>query len=149
MGLLAKFTQKVAPVLGKFGGLVPVIGPQLQRAGQLLSKIGPKAGAIIGGGAAFGLGEAAVTRALGPSMVGGPPGMQAGGGGGGLCIIGPDGHKYKQSRPRPASPGGRWYRCRPRGRGLSARDIRGCQKVMRVVQHFGYKPKLKHRSKRR
>jgi len=34
-------------------------------------------------------------------------------------------------------------------RGLSASDIRGAQKVARLVQHFGYKPKVKAHRKRR
>jgi hypothetical protein len=32
-----------------------------------------------------------------------------------------------------------------RAKGLSGRDIQGAQKVARVVQCFGYKPKMKYR----
>ena len=38
---------------------------------------------------------------------------------------------------------------RRKGRGLSASDIRGAQKVARLVQHFGYKPKIKARRRGR
>jgi hypothetical protein len=34
-------------------------------------------------------------------------------------------------------------------RGLTASDIRGAQKVARLVQHFGFKPKIKARRRRR
>ena len=38
---------------------------------------------------------------------------------------------------------------RRRRRGLSGRDIEGAQRVARVVQAFGYKPKIQRRKKRR
>jgi len=38
---------------------------------------------------------------------------------------------------------------RRRRRGLSGRDIEGAQRVARVVQTFGYKPKMQRRKKRR
>ena len=41
------------------------------------------------------------------------------------------------------------YMPRRRRAGLTARDIKGAQKVARVVQAFGYKPKMQHRKKRR
>ncbi len=140
-------------LLSKVGGLVSRIAPILPipgagiigKLGGALSRIGLKTTAVaVGTGAAFGVGEYAVGRATG-----GGGGFPAGMPGGRVCIIGPDGHKYAMSQPRPASPGGRWYRCRPRGRGLSARDIRGAQKVARVVRYFGFKPKLSHHRRRR
>jgi len=38
---------------------------------------------------------------------------------------------------------------RRRRRGLSGRDIEGAQRVARVVQAFGYKPKIKRTKRRR
>jgi len=38
---------------------------------------------------------------------------------------------------------------RRKGRGLTASDIRGAQKVARLVQHFGFRPKIKARRRRR
>jgi hypothetical protein len=50
---------------------------------------------------------------------------------------------------RPALGADDGYAPRRRRAGLTARDIKGAQKVARVVQAFGYKPKLQHRKKRR
>lgn len=38
---------------------------------------------------------------------------------------------------------------RRKRRGLSAADIRGAQKVARLVQHFGFRPKIKARKRGR
>jgi hypothetical protein len=38
---------------------------------------------------------------------------------------------------------------RKKRRGLSASDIRGAQKVARLVQHFGFRPKIKARKRGR
>lgn len=145
MGLLAKiggFISKVAPVLPIPGA--GIIG----KIGGVVSKIGvKKAAVIVGAGAGFEAGSALVRRG-----VGGGGGGMAGGFAGGMpdvCAYGPDGHKYRLSKPRAASAGGRWVRCRPRGQGLSARDIRGAQKVARVVHAFGWKPKMAKRKRGR
>lgn len=138
MGLLAKFGG-----LASFGAsFIPGVGGLAAKA---ITALTAHPLAAVGGAGAVGAAAGAGTAlALTGGGGGGPPGMMRR-----VCVIGPDGHKYAMSKPRPASPGGRWYRCRPRGRGISARDIRGAQKVARVVHAFGWKPKMHKRKGRR
>jgi hypothetical protein len=64
-----------------------------------------------------------------PMYPGGPMGFAAPARGGGFASSGGPRKKHR--------------------RGLTASDIRGAQKVARVVQHFGYKPKIKARRRGR
>jgi len=49
----------------------------------------------------------------------------------------------------PRGAGGFGFPRRKKRRGLSASDIRGAQKVARLVSHFGYKPKIRARKRGR
>jgi len=122
MGLLAKIVQKVAPVAAKFGGFIPGIGPVVQKAGALLSKLPvKKVAGVVGAGAAFGAAEQYAAGRVGTRQ------QQAS-----LRAQGFDkyGRPIKRSRGR---------------KGLTGRDILGAQKVARLVHAFGYKPKIKPR----
>lgn len=127
MGLLSKFVAKAAPFAAKFGGFIPGAGPIIQKAGMILSKIpGKKVAAVVGAGAGFELGGRAVR---------GPSGMA-----GGAARA-----RFQQIiDPRTGRP----FK-RPKRHGLSASDIKGAQKVARLVRAFGYKPKIKPRKRGR
>lgn len=142
MGLLAK----IGGFAARYAPMIPgPVGMAAGKIGQVVSRIGvKKAAVIVGAGAGFEAGGALARRAFGGGAPGGFPGGMPD-----VCTYGPDGHKYRLSKPRPASPGGRWVRCRARGTGLSGRDIRGAQKVARVVRAFGFKPKFAKRKGRR
>jgi hypothetical protein len=121
MGLLAKILPKLGGALQTFGGFVPGVGPVLAKAGGLLAKIpGKKVAAVVGAGAGFELGGRAV-RGRAPARRG-------------MGLIDPrTGMAFR----------------RPKRRGLTANDIRGAQKVARLVKSFGYKPHLKVKKGRR
>lgn len=112
---------KLAPLAAKFGGFIPVVGPAVQKIGGILAKIpGRKVAAVVGAGAGFELGGRAV-RGRGRMARG----------------------------PMPVDPRtGRPFQRRRRA-GLSASDIKGAQKVARLVRAFGYKPKIKPRKRGR
>lgn len=117
--------SKVAGIGLKVASFTPGIGGVIGKVGGGLMKVGQLAGKVPGvvrkGGAIAGAGAAFEL------------GGRAVRGGRSVAID-----------PRTGKP----YRHR-RGQGLSARDIRGAQKVARIVQHFGYKPKIKPRKHKR
>jgi hypothetical protein len=127
MGLLAKLLPKVGRVAQQFGGFIPGVGPVVSKVGGILAKLpGKKIAAVVGAGAGFELGGRAVR---GPSGV----------------VGGAARARFQQMiDPRTGRPFQKKRRA-----GLSGRDILGAQKVARVVQAFGYKPKMKKRKRGR
>jgi hypothetical protein len=125
MGLLAKFLPKLGGLAQRFGGFIPGVGPVVSKVGGLLAKLpGKKVAAVVGAGAGFELG--------------------------GRAVRGPSGKPTMASRAAARSMYGEPGTFRRRRRaGLTANDIRGAQKVARVVQSFGYKPKIKKRKRGR
>jgi hypothetical protein len=133
MGLLAKLVPKLGGLAQKFGGFIPGVGPVVSKVGGLLAKLpGKKIAAVVGAGAGFELGGRAVR--------GGPSGVLGGMARGGFM------HPHKGY-----SVAGRehWHGGRKKRAGLTANDIRGAQKVARIVTMFGFKPKLKKRKRGR
>lgn len=131
MGLFAKLSSRV-------GGLVSKLAP----AASFIPGVGPVASRVMAIG-----GKALSMAKRTPAGV-----VTAGKYAGGAVATGAAfevGGRLARGRgvaidPRTGMP----YRKR-RGQGLSARDIRGAQKVARIVQHFGYKPKIKPRKRHR
>jgi hypothetical protein len=87
---------------------------------------------LIAGAAKYG---PSLVKAMGQATSGGSP-MYPGGPSMGFAA--PAGKSYALGGPR-----------KKHRRGLSGADIRGAQKVARLVQHFGYKPKIKAHRRRR
>lgn len=78
-----------------------------------------------------------------PMYPGGPMGFAAPAGGGALGMA-----RGKKACFDPRT--GMQVKCKSRrGRGLTGSDIRGAQKVARLVQAFGFRPKIKARKRRR
>jgi hypothetical protein len=116
---MSKLMRKVAPIGLKLMSMAP--GP-IGMAGKVLSKIPMrKTAAVAAAGGVFGAAETIGSRGVGG---------------------------YRTRMQVPIDPRtGRPYRKRSR-QGLSGRDIKGAQKVARLVQAFGFRPKIKPRKRR-
>lgn len=124
MGLLSKLLAPVSKVVSRVAPFLPIpgaaaIGKGAQVLSGILTKAVKPAAKVVAVGAGFEVGSRAVAS------------------------------RYGAPKVQPVDQYGRPIYRKRRGQGLSARDIRGCQKVARVVTHFGYKPKMHARRKRR